>query len=174
MEVSIPNCIGAHRQTARRQLPWIWQQKIYSKTAPLLIMWTKPFRVLLLQSQRLRALLLRNPCLVIQSRDIHFPWGRRWRYRYRTVRELITRMQFGNYPEDGCQNVVDNRSFLIIKPDRPVYYFFSPEFGCYCPFVDYQTARRNHTDDCSIFSSRKPILFDNIVMHLLHFGLTAT
>ena len=44
---------------------------------------------------------------------------------------------------------------------------FAPEFGGFCHFLDYQTARGNHPDNCSIFSSRKPIVLDNIFMHLL-------
>ena len=42
-----------------------------------------------------------------------------------------------------------------------------PEFGGFCPFFEYQTARGNHLHDGSIFSNRKPILFNNTIMHLL-------
>ena len=42
------------------------------------------------------------------------------------------------------------------------------EFGGFCPFFDYQTARGNHPDDGCFFPFRKPIVFNNIIKHLLH------
>jgi len=46
--------------------------------------------------------------------------------------------------------------------------FFSPEFGGLCPFLDYQTVRRQPPRWWKHFSSWNPIVFDNIIMHLLH------
>ena len=46
--------------------------------------------------------------------------------------------------------------------------FFSPVCGGFCPFHDYQTARGQPLWRWQHFSSRKPILFYNITMHLLH------
>ena len=47
------------------------------------------------------------------------------------------------------------------------FYFFPNLEGLH-PFIDYHSARGNHPDDGSIFPSRKPILFGDIIMHFLH------
>ena len=46
--------------------------------------------------------------------------------------------------------------------------FFQPEFAVFCPFRDYQSARRQPTCWWQHFFSRKQKLFDKIIMHLLH------
>ena len=46
--------------------------------------------------------------------------------------------------------------------------FFQPEFEFFCPFRDYQSARRQPTCWWQHFFSRKQKLFDKIIMHLLH------
>jgi len=56
MLLSIPNCTEAHYGTARRKYPEDGSKSLFVSWS-FLIMWTKPPRVLLLQSLRLRRLL---------------------------------------------------------------------------------------------------------------------
>ena len=45
---------------------------------------------------------------------------------------------------------------------------FFPKFGGFCPFFDYQTARGLPPWWWQFFLLRKPIIFNNIIMHLIH------
>jgi len=55
-------------------------------------------------------------------------------------------------------------------PNCTVGFFLSPEFFVLLPIIiDYHTARGKPLWLWQLFSSRKPILFNNIIMHLLHF-----
>ena len=46
--------------------------------------------------------------------------------------------------------------------------FFPPIFRAFTHFLTTRLHGGDHPDDGSFFHSRKPILFDNIIMHLLH------
>jgi len=45
---------------------------------------------------------------------------------------------------------------------------FSPNLGAFANVLTTRLHEGNHPDDGSIFSCRKPIIFNNIIMHLLH------
>jgi hypothetical protein len=75
IEISMPNFKMSHYQTARRQIPWRWLQKIVESRS-LLIKWIKLSRVLLLHSLRPRTLFLNTP-QVSWYRHVIFIWPRK-------------------------------------------------------------------------------------------------
>jgi len=66
------------------------------------------------------------------------------------------------------KTLVETLFFLIMWNKAPRWLHFPPECGSFAHFLTTRLEGGKHPNDGSIFSSRKPILFDNIIFHLLH------
>jgi len=134
-----------------------------SRIRYILIMWTKTTRVLLLLPLRLRPLFFHTDTCFSFSVGL-------------AVEVSIRNCTLEHY-QIACQQlpwrwkqktIFESRSFLIMWTNSPEYYFFFHDFGGLCRFLDYQTAWRQPPWWWHHFFQTKPILFDNVSMHLLH------